>query len=361
MRNKGIRTVALILMLVMLMGFASMSFASYPTPEQMGADVINSLKDAGKTIVDGVINTASKLISQIFSDIRESDWYATTVKKLVDMGGINGYPDGTFKPNNQITRAEFTKILVSALGYDNLKPTGSHWASGYVDKAVSIGLATSGELSDLNRAITRKEMAKMVANALDHRGESHVDNRANYRTLVTDYNNISKSYQDYVLKAFTKGIITGYPDGTFGPERGLTRAEASTVIIRVLDKNERKVPELPKPPTNSGINVDLNTVPITSEIRADIFKPGENIHDVDFSLLIRMWEPLEPQHNDIENILRARFGNAKEVSEIMNYIKEKKVRADELESKWWTVNGQRMIVESNPNSQNASITCWYPK
>ena len=312
-------------------------------------------------LIMGFVTTNSYASDKSLNDIKESDWYATTVKKLVDMGGINGYPDGTFKPNNQITRAEFTKILVSALGYENLSATNSHWASGYVDKAVSIGLATSGELSDLNRAITRKEMAKMVANALDHRGESHVDNRANYKGLLTDYNNISKSYQDYVLKAFTKGIITGYTDGSFKADRGLTRAEASTVIIRVLDENERKVPELPKPPTNSGINVDLNTVPITSEIQATIYKQGESIHNTDFQILIRMWEPLEPQHNDIENILRARFGNVKEVDEIMNYIKEKKVRADELENKWWTVNGQRLVVGSNPNSQNASITCWYPK
>ena len=359
MRNKGIRTVALILMLVMLMGFASMSFASYPTPAEMGADVINSLKDAGKTIVDGALDTASKLISQLFNDIKESDWYATTVKKLVDMGGINGYPDGTFKPNNQITRAEFTKILVSALGYDNLKPTGSHWASGYVDKAVSIGLATSGELSDLNRAITRKEMAKMVANALDHRGESHVDNRANYRTLLTDYNNINKSYQDYVLKAFTKGIITGYTDGSFKADRGLTRAEASTVIIRVLDENERRVPEIPTGPTTSGPNVDLNTVPLTSNIDTTLYKPGENMYNTDFGILVKMWEPLAPQHKDIENILKARFGSAKEVSEIMSYIKQKEVRADELKGKTWYVNGQRVDVGSYPNSQNIDITSWY--
>lgn len=358
MRKSSIRGIAFILMLVMVIGTATISFAA-PSASEMGADVINALKDAGTTIIQGAIDIAGKLISQLFSDIRETDWFAGTVKKLVDLGGINGYPDGTFKPNNQITRAEFTKILVSALGYDNLSPTNSHWASGYVDKAVAIKLATKEELSDLNRAITRKEMAKMVANALDHRGENHVANRDSYRALIKDYNSINKAYQDYVLKAFTKGIITGYPDGSFGPDRSLTRAEASSVIIRVLDKNERKVPELPTGPTTSGPNVDLKTVPLTSKIGIDIYKQGENLYNTDFGITVRMWEPLDPQHKDIENILKARFGSAKEVDEIMNYIKTKKVRDDELKDKWWTVNGQRVHVGSYSNSQNISITCWY--
>lgn len=355
MKISMVRAVAFLLMFAMVMGVGSVAFAS----GSIGEDVYNNLKDAGKTIVDGVINTASKLISQIFSDIRESDWFASTVKKLVDLGGINGYPDGSFKPNNQITKAEFTKILIAALGYDNLPSTGSHWASGYVDKAVSIGLGDRDDFDNLNMSITRMEMAMLVANALDHKGESHVGDRQNYRTLITDYNSIPRVYQDFVLKAFTKGIITGYPDGTFGPERGLTRAEASTVIVRVLEKGERRVPELPTGPTTSGPNVDLRTVPLTSNIDTTLYKPGENMYNTDFVIGVKMWEPLDPQHKDIENILKARFGSAKEVSEIMSYIKQKEVRADELDNKTWYVNGQRITVGSYPNSQNVGITSWY--
>ena len=75
-----------------------------------------------------------------FKDIKPDSWFAETVSRLVGKGGIDGYPDGTFKPNNTITRAEFTKILVSTLGHENLSKTGSHWASGYISKAEEIGL-----------------------------------------------------------------------------------------------------------------------------------------------------------------------------------------------------------------------------
>lgn len=249
MINKRVRLFSFVLTLIMILGFTSMSFASYPTPGEMGKDVINSLKDVGREVVTGVVDTATKLISQLFSDIKESDWYASTVKKLVDLGGINGYPDGSFKPNNQITRAEFTKILVSALGHEDLRPTSSHWGSGYVDKAVELNLITKGEMINLNGVISRKEMAKMVANSLDYKGESHVTNRSEYKSQIKDYSKINRNYQDYVLKAYTKGIITGYPDGTFGGDRGLTRAEASTVIMRVIDESERKLPPEPNADT----------------------------------------------------------------------------------------------------------------
>lgn len=163
-----------------------------------------------------------------------------TVSKLVDKGGIDGYPYGTFRPNNTITRVEFTKILVSTLGYEYLHRTGSHWASGYISKAEEIELVNKGELRDIDKPITRNEMDKMVANALDYLGEAHNVDRGKFKNEIKGFNQIPKNYQDYVLKAYSKEIITGYPDGIFKGSQGLTRAEASTVIIRVIDKGERE-------------------------------------------------------------------------------------------------------------------------
>jgi len=52
-----------------------------------------------------------------FSDVRENDWFYSDVQKLVDLGAISGHPDGSFKPNDNIRRAEFVKILVNALTF----------------------------------------------------------------------------------------------------------------------------------------------------------------------------------------------------------------------------------------------------
>lgn len=202
--------------------------------ETIDKTITNVTKAIGKSLQELINYTVSK-----FKDVKVGDWFVETVSKLVGRGGIDGYPDGTFRPNNTITRAEFTKILVSTLGHEDLPRTGSHWASGYISKAEEIKLVEKGELKDIDKPITRNEMAKMAANALDYLGESHNKDRDKFKNEIKDFNQIPKAYQDYVLKVYSKGIITGYPDGTFKGDRGLTRAEASTVIIRIIDKDER--------------------------------------------------------------------------------------------------------------------------
>src|SRR5690606_10422580 len=98
----------------------------------------------------------------------------------------------------------------------------------------------------------------------------------------------------------------GYLDGTFRGTNGLTRAEASTVVIRVIDKSERKVPTKPSGITEYGPNVDLNKVPLYSNAQIEIREKG-NSKNLDFAVMIKMWEPLEPQYKDAENLLTARF------------------------------------------------------
>lgn len=298
-----------------------------------------------------------------FKDIKESDWFVNTVSKLIGIGGINGYPDGTFRPNNKITKAEFTTLLVSTLGHEDLSKTGTHWASGYIDKAEDIGLIDNNELRNIDSTISRNEMAKMCANALDYIGEKHDTNRNIYKSQIKDFNKIPNKYQDYVLKAYAKGIISGYPDGTFRGNNGLTRAEASSVVIRVIDKSERVLPEKPSTemPDEYGPNVDLNKVPLNSEAQIEIYAKNDP-QNCDFQVMFKMWESLQPQYTDAENLLATRFGkNNSTVKEIMNYIKSKDVRDKKLPLKTWYINGQQINVSSYPNAQTIGLTVWRAK
>ena len=73
-----------------------------------------------------------------FTDVKEGSWYYSDVTSLVKVGGINGYPDGTFKPNGTITAAEFIKITVGI--YDDTlnvseKKDGEKWYTPYVNTA----------------------------------------------------------------------------------------------------------------------------------------------------------------------------------------------------------------------------------
>ena len=110
-----------------------------------------------------------------YSDVAATSWYNTAVSTLSSMGIITGYPDGTFRPNAAITRAEFAAI---AARFDN---DGDKTAAKFSDIAI--------------------HWAK-----------------------------------DEISIAYNNGWITGYPDGTFGPQRDITRAETMTLVNRVLNR-----------------------------------------------------------------------------------------------------------------------------
>ena len=110
-----------------------------------------------------------------YSDVAATSWYNTAVSTLSSMGIITGYPDGTFRPNAAITRAEFAAI---AARFD------------------SNGDKTAAKFSD----------------------------------IATHW------AKDEISIAYNNGWINGYPNGTFGPQRDITRAETMTLVNRVLNR-----------------------------------------------------------------------------------------------------------------------------
>jgi hypothetical protein len=177
-----------------------------------------------------------------FSDLPESHWAYRAVYALVDRGGISGYKDGTFKPSGTITIAEFLKIVVgSTIG--KAEPSNKHWASGYFDKALEAKIIQSGEFaqSDWDKAITRQQMAVIIARTLDNvlKEEIAVSDANAIMAKISDFSAVCSVCQDSVIKVYSVGIITGYPDGTFKGGNTATRAEASTMLVRMFDKSLR--------------------------------------------------------------------------------------------------------------------------
>lgn len=175
-----------------------------------------------------------------------SHWAKNYIESLIDKKAIAGYEDGSFKPDQSVSNAEFTKILITALGYADINnASAGHWAAGYIDKAVEVGILKEGEFKQLDENITRAQMAAMIARSIKEDILSK-EELGKWEGQIKDYSNIPSLYKDYVLTAYTKGIITGYQDGTFKSEKTATRAEASTMIIRMLEKDKRKVPTFKK-------------------------------------------------------------------------------------------------------------------
>ncbi len=177
----------------------------------------------------------------------QGHWAKNTINKWVEKGDISGYPDGTFRPNNMITRAEFVVLVNNAMGYTKsgyayFSDVPSHyWGKNAIQTGVAAGYI-SGDGNGIfrpNDPVTRQEAAAMISRILDLKQN---ESRA-YR--YTDSYAISNWAKGVVGAVSDAGIMAGYPDGSFGPNRVLTRAEAvlaldKTVNYKPSDKEEDK-------------------------------------------------------------------------------------------------------------------------
>ncbi|MCR4403623.1 MAG: S-layer homology domain-containing protein [Firmicutes bacterium] len=154
-------------------GFVAITRCVAITAAVLGAILASSvLAAAAAPTLASVGNAASRL-----KDV-ELSWAHDAIVSLVDEGIISGYPDGTFKPENPVTRAEFSKMVARAFA---IRPTGE-----------------------------------------------------------PRFDDIKDSWaKAYVTALAEAGIVSGYPDGTFKPERHITRAEMVAMLVRVAKLAEK--------------------------------------------------------------------------------------------------------------------------
>lgn len=167
-------------------------------------------------------------------------WAKDLIDKLIEKQIIVGYPDGTFKPNNTVEADAFIKMVICSLGY-NYENGKDYWAMPYIEKAKELKLIDGTEFNTYRRAITREEAAKVIVNALATKEQLPSEEQINkYITKVPDYIMIGSTYKKAALYAYATGLITGNESGAFSPKNNLSRAEAATVIMRLLDASLRK-------------------------------------------------------------------------------------------------------------------------
>ncbi|KGG80493.1 hypothetical protein Y919_06010 [Caloranaerobacter azorensis H53214] len=232
--------VTLLMILVLVMGIIPIQTYAADGSEQ-GLDLQKIFKE--------VINKTADYFKQIanrFSDMG-NHWSNVTVGKLVELGILDGYGDGTFRPNNTITRAEFAKVVRTSLRLDTIKgnsfnDTKNHWAKDEIHTLVKKGIILPSEYGDNyepDKNITRIEMAKMIVRAvgLDEKAKE----LAGQKTKFNDDNTIKSEDKGYIIIASQNGIINGYPDNTFKPNGEATRAEASQMIVNMFDALDRGI------------------------------------------------------------------------------------------------------------------------
>lgn len=203
--------------------------------------------------VAALASTTSALAAT-YSDVPENAWYTGYVNKISELKGFAGYEDNTFRPDNQITQEEFVKTVVALTVGEQPEATGENtepkrswkncwdsWAQPYLNKAMEMGLITEEDTDFRYNGLpcTRGNMAKIATRAFEYLKEEDIADTSTYATKLKDYSDIPDKFKSYVLQAYGKGIISGYEDGTFRSDGILTRAEASSVLVRLIDKDER--------------------------------------------------------------------------------------------------------------------------
>ena len=174
-----------------------------------------------------------------FSDI-SGHWAEDVIRKYLSNGYINGYPDGTFRPDDGVTAAEFCKIVSSVQGVSYSVSSGS-WSLPYIREMMSKGVIERSDFDDYDVRMTREQVAKAALALMT--GEYYPKDLEQYLEYITDSDQITPEYTDYVIKTFVSGVIGGYPDGTWKPQDGVTRAEILSILDRVTNKDMREIPE----------------------------------------------------------------------------------------------------------------------
>jgi len=170
-----------------------------------------------------------------FTDI-QGHWAEKSILKMAERGAVHGYADASFMPERQITRAEFTVILVQALDFTandskTFNDTANHWGRQAISSAYGYGVVHGYNDNTFgpDDLITREQMAMMIVNALQ------LEKVPSIRTFA-DQSKISKWAREAVATATENGIMTGYPDNTMRPQLHATRAEAVSIIWKSLEK-----------------------------------------------------------------------------------------------------------------------------
>ena len=172
-----------------------------------------------------------------FTDIADH-WAKAEIEELTELGVISN--DTEFRPEDEIKRSELVSLVVRALEvpvekYQNEfgDVSSEHWASDYIKTGVVMGLVSGYDGSFRpDDAITREELAKILVLAYQYKDKEEITQR---ESDFADEEEISQWAKEYVDDAVSIGLVNGLDDGRFGPQQKATRAQAAAIIARLLE------------------------------------------------------------------------------------------------------------------------------
>jgi hypothetical protein len=172
-----------------------------------------------------------------FNDVPAGSTFYPYVNCLVTQSIVSGYPDGTFRPNANVTRGQAAKLVVYSAGYSDKIPatrqtfsdvpgTNPFWEP--IELAAAHGILTGYPDGTFhpNQLVSRGQLAKIAANAA---GYSEPVTTQTFSDVPAD-----QPFYLYIERMAARHLINGYPDGTFRPGNGVTRGQAAKIVSNAL-------------------------------------------------------------------------------------------------------------------------------
>ena len=164
-------------------------------------------------------------------------WAKKEINQFISSGYVNGYEDGTFRPDNSITRAEFVKLVNKYFGFNNKEDikfsdiNTNDWYYKDICIASKAGYINGYEDKTFkpNKTITREEVSKILISI-----KNKQDNVYDKLNKYPDKNKVSNWAKPYVEGAIEQGYLKGNDLGLLNPTNNITRAESVTILSRVV-------------------------------------------------------------------------------------------------------------------------------
>lgn len=218
------------------------NFSCVPRGNIPDADYSSVNRDGTERLTTEQYVEPEKVVTPIeFADV-ENHWAKETVNTLATYDYVDGISENIFSPNTNVTRAQFTKMVVDSFnltlpayggGFSDIK--GNEWFAPYVTAAEGIGILhpamTFGGKFQPDKAITREEAASIASLAAAHKDAKKVDGAISFK----DESAISDWAKSYVKDAAAYNLIRGYEDGKYLPKNHITRAEAAQILYRIAE------------------------------------------------------------------------------------------------------------------------------
>ncbi|OPH59370.1 hypothetical protein BC351_20900 [Paenibacillus ferrarius] len=205
------------------------------------------------------------------TDIR-GHWAEQTISQMAQQGLLDGFPDGTFRPDDSVTADQFVKIML--LAFTDKYPNGErkwkssflqalsagnqsilqqdyrdftfkpsmvgYWAKPYLDLASDLHFISKSQFSDYKAKLKREDVAEILYYLLKE--TEYLEDEVYSLKAASQFGDLQSAtsrQQKFIGEVMTKGIMEGYPNGYFGVGRDVTRAEALQIITRLQTKSKR--------------------------------------------------------------------------------------------------------------------------